>query len=120
MGNGSCGQGTGTLSKYLCPSEGTFTHTVRFRPRSSSETGIDRVAAGQPGIGTVTAEGRRIVCRGQLPAGTALTVYDLGGSIVARATAGEATAELGVSAASLPQGTYLVKVDGRTWKVIVR
>lgn len=120
LGNGSCGQGTGTLSKYLCPSEGTFTHTVRFRPRSSSETGIDRVAAGQPGIGTVTAEGRRIVCRGQLPAGTALTVYDLGGSVVARATAGEATAELGVSAASLPQGTYLVKVDGRTWKVIVR
>ena len=120
LGNGSCGQGTGTLSKYLCPSEGTFTHTVRFRPRSSSETGIDRVAAGQPGIGTVTAEGRRIVWRGQLPAGTALTVYDLGGSVVARATAGEATAELGVSAASLPQGTYLVKVDGRTWKVIVR
>lgn len=120
LGNGSCGQNTGTLSKYFCPSEGTFTHTIRFSPRSSAETGIDHVAANGPKVGTVSAEGRRIVYHGKLMAGEALTVYDLGGSVVARATAGEATAELSVSVATLPQGTYLVKVDGRTWKVIVR
>ena len=120
LGNGSCGQNTGTLSKYFCPSEGTFTHTIRFSPRNSAETGIDHVAANGPKVGTVSAEGRRIVYHGKLMAGEALTVYDLGGSVVARATAGEATAELSVSVATLPQGTYLVKVDGRTWKVIVR
>ena len=42
VGNGSCGQGTGTLNKYKCPSSGTLSYTLRFIPIENNKevTGI--------------------------------------------------------------------------------
>ena len=37
VGNGSCGQGTGTLNKYKCPSSGTLSYTLRFAPIENNQ-----------------------------------------------------------------------------------
>ena len=41
LGNGSCGPGT--LSKYDVPSNGEYTHKLRFKGGTASETGIDPI-----------------------------------------------------------------------------
>jgi len=37
LGNGSCGQGTGTISEYYCPSGETYSFKLRFQVRRVSE-----------------------------------------------------------------------------------
>lgn len=44
LGNGSCGQGTGTLDSYKCPSSGSLTYTLRFSPYDADAV-IDSVDA---------------------------------------------------------------------------
>ena len=118
LGNGSCGKGTGTLSKYLCP-QGTFTNKVRLRPFSKDEqTGISQVEASASSLLSVIVDNGRVVCTGSIPANTALTVYDLGGSVIAHTTAASATSQLSVSIDSAPRGAYLVKVGKTTYKVV--
>lgn len=116
LGNGSCGRGTGTLSKYNCP-VGTFTNKLRFRPMWQSETAINGVTTPANDIRVSVVDGR-VICTGNIAAGTMLRVYDLGGSTVATATASSATQQLTVSLSAQPRGTYLVKVGTQVFKVI--
>ena len=37
LGNGSCGQGTGTLAQYQLPSSGTYSYKLRFTPITEVE-----------------------------------------------------------------------------------
>ena len=39
LGNNSCG-GDGCLSEYLCPSSGSYTYTLRFKPQSAESVNI--------------------------------------------------------------------------------
>ena len=116
LGNGSCGRGTGTLSQYNCP-VGTFTNKLRFRPMWQSETAINGVTTPANDIRVSVVDGR-VICTGNIAAGTMLRVYDLGGSTVATATASSATQQLTVSLSAQPRGTYLVKVGTQVFKVI--
>ena len=118
LGNGSCGSPSPTtLSKYLCP-QGTFTNKVRFRPYAKDEqTGISQVAA-ETASYFVTVDNGNVICTGNIPANTALTVYDLGGSVVAHTSTTSATSQLSTSIAASPRGTYLVKVGKTTYKVV--
>lgn len=43
LGNGSCGQGTGTISEYYCPSSGSQVYTLRFAPYDEATEGIGSV-----------------------------------------------------------------------------
>lgn len=40
IGNGSCGTGTGTLSKYQIPSSGTYSYKLRFTPLTDIKTAV--------------------------------------------------------------------------------
>ncbi len=116
LGNGSCGRGTGTLSEYSIPSEGTFTNKVRFTPIHGTPSGIDETADAtslsvKSHKGTVTATGN-------IPAGTHLTVYDLGGSLVGKAYTAAPAQSLSVSIIGQPAGTYIARVAGKSYKVI--
>lgn len=118
LGNGSCGQGTGTLSNYVCPVNKTFTNKVRFRPYTADEmTGVkdlvDMVEACR-----ISVVGDKIVCSGKMALGTLVAVYDMGGSQVATARVASDTDRIELSLAGRPRGAYLVKVGNRVYKVI--
>ncbi len=117
LGNGSCGKGTGTLSKYCCPSEGTFTNKVRFTPSYTQPSAIRPVAgeATKVSFGKTSAG---FFCQGSFAPGTEATVYDLGGSIVAQTRTESPASQLALPMHGAPRGTYLVKVNGRCWKVV--
>lgn len=118
LGNASCGQGTGTLSQYLCPQGGKYTHTLRFRPLTKEEvTGVNTITTDAYNSYNVKVMGNEVVLTGNIKAGTTMHVYDLGGSMIASATAGSATSQLSASIAGQPQGTYLVKVGNVCFKI---
>lgn len=116
LGNGSCGAAS-TLSQYECPSSGTLTHLLRFRPRTGTETGIGCVNRTEVPALRVQANEQTVTCTGLLKAGTVLRVYDLGGSCVARAEAAADTRCLTADIAAQPRGTYIVKVGTENFKV---
>lgn len=118
IGNGSCGQGTGTLNKYLCPTSGTYTNAVRFTPFFTKDvTGIAKTTANATDI-TVKVVADQVVCTGTIAGGTQLRVVDLGGATIARTMAASATLQLTASLAGQPHGVYLVLVGNRCFKVI--
>ena len=116
LGNGSCGQGTGTLDEYLCPSKGTYTNTFRIRPESITATGVQQATDPGSALQIAVLPGQ-VVCRGPIEAGTVMQVFDLGGSVVARAEASGETTLLAAPMNAAPHGTYLVKVGRLVWKV---
>ena len=120
LGNGSCGQGTGTLSEYLCPSEGTYTHKFRFNPFDEADaTGIHALtpAEAQPLTCTVSTDGM-LTLSGPLQAGTTVTVYDLGGAAVATATVDSDCQQLHLNLSAQPRASYVVKAGARACKVV--
>ncbi len=119
LGNASCGQNTGTLDKYKCPSSGTYTNKVRIRPLSVLPTGVSSTAAKAAGSLRVyaTADGD-ICCTGGVPAGTDVAVYDLGGHRVAAAHTAAPADTLTLSIAGQPRGSYIVKAGKQSFKVV--
>ena len=120
LGNASCGNGTGTLSQFCCPTSGTYTNTVRFTCRDKDDlTAIHTpVAADNASLLSVKAANGQVICTGSIAAGTAVRVYDLGGSTVAAATAADNCSQLTLSLAAQPHGIYIVKVDNKAYKVV--
>lgn len=119
IGNGSCGQSTSTLTKYACPTSGTYTNTVRFRPIAKDEdTAIGKVIAAQTAAFDVKVVGENVVCTGDVVTGTTLTVYDLGGNRLGKVTAASPASTLSVSLAGQPSGTYIAKVGKESHKII--
>ena len=120
LGNGSCGQQTGTLSAYKCPSSGSYTYTLRFTPLGGIATGVTPQTAA-PALSVRAADGQ-VCVEGDIAAGTTATLIDLGGSTLQHATATTATRSLSLSAHGLPRGAYLVVVrqgsSVRTYKVM--
>ena len=119
LGNASCGQGTGTLSQYLCPQGGKYTNTVRFRPLTKEEvTGVNNISATANNNYSINVISGEVVLTGDIAAGTTMHIYDLGGSLVASATASSTTSQLSASIAAQPQGAYLVKVGNVCFKIV--
>lgn len=117
LGNGSCGRGTGTLSQYYCP-VGTFTHTLRFTPSLEVDETAVKPTTATSSMLTVSVVGDDVVCKGNVPAGTTLSVYDLGGSTVGVAHTSVPVQQLTASIAGQPRGAYLVKVGNKVFKVM--
>lgn len=119
LGNGSCGQGTGTLSKYYCPTSGTYTHTIRFVGSFKDDNVGIRPTYTSDANWSVKAEAQTVTCHGQISAGTQMRVYDLGGSTVATAVAHNDCQQLSANMGAQPHGVYVVKVGKKTFKVIL-
>lgn len=114
LGNGSCGQNTGTLSQYACPSSGTQTYTLRFTPLVASAAGVRDQQAGVYGyrIG-IDRETGNVVCEGNVEAGTSFAVYNVGGVKVAEASCAAPVSRVLVPLAGEPSGSYIVTVRGK-------
>lgn len=118
LGNASCGQGTGTLSQYLCPQGGRYTNTLRFRPMTKDEvTSVGGVSTSDTEVNVEVVAGN-VVCTGQFAAGTLMRIYDLGGSLVATERAATDASCLVASLLSQPAGTYIVKVGNQSIKIV--
>lgn len=118
VGNGSCGQGTGTLPKYMCPTSGTYGNSVRFTPYTDKETGIGCITKPEMAQIQVRVVEGVVVCEGAIPASTSVEVYDLGGSRVAQTFTSVPTDRLTLSIVSQPRGSYIVKVGKVSYKVV--
>ena len=107
LGNGSCGPGT--ISKYLCPSSGSYTYKLRITPSLKKNDGIAQVVSPLASA-TVAydAEADAVVCKG-LEDGTSVKVYNMGGVCLgtAKAASGAAT----VSMSGVPSGSYIAVMD---------
>ena len=124
LGNGSCGPGT--INQYLCPSYGTYTHTLRFSAVNGTASGI----AAPPSAATADAALVRYdraleaaLCTCVPESVSEVRATDMGGTVVASAAVHGGSAVLPLKA--LPQGTYLVTfTDGkrtlRTHKLLKR
>ena len=109
LGNGSCGQGTGTIEAYQLPASGTYRHSLRFIPLAEYDEATNVNHAVQYGYAVkYDVASEAIVCTGTFNSGTTATLYNMGGL-----TLGTAVAEGGVitlPAARMPHGSYLVVI----------
>lgn len=113
LGNASCGQNTGTLSTYECPSSGTYTYTLRFSPVGPLVTGITPPATAADSRIRYEAASEQLVCEGSIEAGTDFTVYNVGGVKVASAHCAAAASRVQLSLAGQPRGSYIVVIKGK-------
>ena len=109
LGNGSCGQGTGTIDAYLLPSSGTYSHSLRFIPLKEYEdndgatTSVRRHYAVK-----FNADSDAIVCNGAFTLGTTATLYNIGGMPLATAKA-DGT-DIIIPVAGVPHGSYIIVI----------
>ncbi len=108
LGNGSCGGGTGTIDKYLTPTSGSYTHTLRFSPLSNVVDGIDTA----PTLADLSIRhtGDALSVTGNIEAGTEITLYDMGGSRVASAKTATDTSCMNVKTTHLQRGAYIAVI----------
>ncbi len=107
LGNGSCGQGTGTIPAYQLPASGTYGYSLRFVPLAvyDEATGIDTPTQSHYAV-RYDAARAAIVCNGTFAEGTTATLYNMGG--LSLGTAAAAGDRIVLPARNLPHGSYLV------------
>lgn len=122
LGNGSCGQNTGTLSSYQLPSGGTFGYTLRFSPVSGKETSVDGVTSANAGYRFVASDAV-LTCLGNIARGTEFALYNMGGVLLHSVVSDADAQQLNIRTGNLPRGSYLVVVrdaDGkRSYKIVL-
>lgn len=109
LGNGSCGPGT--ISKYLCPTSGTYTFGLRFTPLASLTDGI--MPAPSATADMIIRHDRTtetLVCEGNLKAGTEFSIYDMGGARLAFSRIDAPAGNTALSTRNCPKGSYIVVV----------
>ena len=124
LGNGSCGPGT--INQYLCPSYGTYTHTLRFSAVNGKTSGIAAQQTSCAADAALVRYDRALeaaLCTCVPESVSEVRATDMGGTVVASAAVHGGSAVLPLKA--LPQGTYLVTfTDGkrtlRTHKLLKR
>ena len=115
LGNGSCGQNTETISKYHCPSSGTYTYTLRFSPLNPTSTSIAVLPEALSDVLIVhNAAAQQLVCSGELEAGTEISLYNMGGVKLATANNVVPTSSVSLSTQGLPCGAYIVVLKNDT------
>jgi beta-galactosidase len=111
LGNGSCGQGTGTLYEYQVPATGTYAYTLRFSPVGFPTVGVENITSALTDLSISNNRSLEIVtCEGQLEAGAEMSLYNIGGMRLASIKANAPATQLQLSTAGLPRGSYLVVV----------
>ena len=109
LGNGSCGQGTGTIADYLLPTSGTYSHTLCFMPIALYDevTSADAPLHNSLSVAYDVAKGI-ILCTGVSTSGATATIYNMGGLPLGSATSNDGVISLPVI--GVAHGSYLVVV----------
>lgn len=117
IGNGSCGQGTGTLSKYLIPSSGTMSYKLLFTPVDGADTAVKDIVSSAI---TFTVEGDALVCDGEIAAGDELAIYDMGGVMCSSKVVNDNCGKVTLSLKSLPHGSYIVVMKNKKGNAVYK
>ena len=108
IGNGSCGQGTGTLPAYAIPSSGKYGYQLRFVPLAVyDQTGITTTLLPRCVV-RYDAATATILCTGIFASGTTATLYNMGSLPLSSAAAVDGAIALPTTGA--PHGSYLVVI----------
>ncbi|MBR4312954.1 MAG: DUF4981 domain-containing protein, partial [Bacteroidaceae bacterium] len=109
LGNGSCGQNTGTIEAYQLPSSGTYSYSLRFIPLGEYEDSDDATTSVQRHYAVkFCAASDAIVCTGDFASGATATLYNMGGLPLGAAESEGNTITLPVK--SIAHGSYLVVI----------
>lgn len=111
LGNGSCGQGTGTLSEYQIPSSGSYSYVLRFSAVDNTTDGINAATSDELTALKVANAGNALTVSGQIPAATTFTVVNLGGVTLVKDAVKQAASQHVLSLGNLPSGTYLLVIN---------
>ena len=104
IGNGSCGQVV-TIDKYLVKKYDVYNCALLFTPVSDIDSGVEGVV--EEVVRFNVTDGM-LVCEGALESGAVVSVYNMGGVLVASAVASSDVVALPV--AGQPHGSYVVIV----------
>lgn len=119
IGNGSCGNVV-TLDKYLIKNGAKYNCSLLFTPVVGLESGIEDVLSEAI---TFKAEDGYIYCKGNMKAGTELSIYDMGGVLRSTKRIAESCESIALPVVTLPHSSYIIVVkDGkgiRTFKVAI-
>ncbi len=111
IGNGSCSP-EGPLTKYLLPSSGTYSYTLRFTPVvSGGQDGISAVGDAAAAL-SVSHNDEAVTVAGAMPAGTSVALYNLGGVKLSQAVTCEGQQSVSLPLGGMPRGSYLVVISG--------
>ena len=111
LGNGSCGQGTGTIEAYQLPSSGKYSHSLRFIPVAVYDNATGIATPSYDYSVKYDAASSAILCKGSFSSGTTATLYNMGG--LSLGTAEEADGIISLPANGVAHGSYLVVIrDG--------
>ena len=120
LGNGSCGQNTGTLDKYLIPSSGRMSHKLLFTPVKEIDTAVEDILSSAIFF---TLEGDLLICEGKISSGDEFAIYDMGGVMRSIVCATSDCAKMALPLNSLPHGSYIVVVKNKNgnsvYKVLI-
>ena len=109
LGNGSCGDGTGTIAAYQLPASGTYSHTLCFMPLALYDevTSVETLSHSALSV-TYDAASGTILCTGVSASGATATLYNMGGLSLGSATSAGSVISLPVT--GVAHGSYLVVV----------
>jgi beta-galactosidase len=109
IGNGSCGQETGTIPAYQLPTSGTYEHSLRFVPLAvyKDDTGVSTSVQNNY-IVKFDMISNAILCMGDFSLGATATLYNMGGLSLGSAKAVGDVITLPVE--KVPHGSYLVSI----------
>ncbi len=110
LGNGSCGQGTGTMEKYQIPASGTFNYDLRFSPVGFKTVGITTETHTSTPQVKHEALSQQIICTAD---DAEIKLYNMGGACLATAYTCKANPTTVISTAHLPHGSYLVVIKAK-------
>lgn len=111
LGNGSCGQGTGTMEKYQIPASGTFNYDLRFSPVGFTTVGIENMVSNDESTVTYDASAKQLLCIA--PADAEVKVFNMGGVCVATVYTDNVNTTTTISTENLPHGSYLVVIKSK-------
>ena len=117
LGNGSCGQGTGTLDKYLIPSSGIMSYKLLFTPVKNIDTAVKELLSSAI---LFTANDGLLLCEGEINAGDEFAIYDMGGVMHSALTVSSDCGQVALPIGSLPDGSYIVVVNGSKGKKVFK
>jgi beta-galactosidase len=110
LGNGSCGQGTGTMPQYQIPPSGTYAYDLRFSPIGFKTVGITTETHTATPQVKHEALSQQIICTAD---DAEIKLYNMGGACLATAYTCKANPTTVISTAHLPHGSYLVVIKAK-------